>query len=213
MPQKSLAMAKVRKTAEKYNDLIQERYIENLENYYIPIIQDIILQEYDGQLVGRVTDRRSRTNPIFYRDEFKQALLDFEWIEKSRNKTIFITPETNTFNWRQGRLRIIENIVEGTIGRFMEVDGEQYVAMYTKNPVIQPFDKTVPRVERIYTLRITGDTRRRWRDSFPRLGIVEYPFSNQPPIDLFDAANQYVEENMKGFIDEAIKDATKEIKR
>lgn len=211
MPQKSLAMQTVRKKVDQLNDLIQETYVFNLETYYIPIIQNIILEEYDIELTGRVTDRRARTNPVYYRDEFGDALMNFEWIDESGNATKLTVPETDTFNWRQGRLRIIENIVEGTIGRFMEVDGEQYVAMYDKPPVIQPFDKTVPRKERIYTLRITGDTRRRWRNAFPRKGIVEYPFSNQPPIDLFDTANRYVEDNIKSWISEAIKESQKEI--
>jgi len=213
MPQKSLAMQAVRKKVDKFNNLIQETYVFNLETYYIPIIQNIILEEYDIELTGRVTDRKAKTNPIYYRDEFEDALMNFEWIDESSTATTLITPETNTFNWRQGRLRIIENIVEGTIGTFMEVDGEQYVAMYNKSPVIQPFDKTVPRKERIYTLRITGDTRRRWATAFPKNSIVRYPFSNQPPIDLFDTANRYVEENIKGWIDEAIKESQKEITR
>ena len=211
----ALEMAKraVSKKVKQIDKVIHELYIFNLETYHIPVIQDIIMQEYDAELVGRVTDRRSRTNPMFYRDEFEDALVNFEWIEESEDIITLETPETNTFDWQQGRLRIIENIVEGTIGRFMEVDGEQYVAMYSKQPIVQPFDKTVPRKKRIYTLRITGDTRRRWVDAFPRLGIIEYPFSNQPPIDLFDAANTYVEENMNKWIADTIKEATKEIKR
>jgi hypothetical protein len=212
MVQKS-ALAKVSNTVNKFDKLINEKYIDNLEYYYIPVIQDIIMRDYDAELVGRVTDRRSKTNPIFYKDEFQQGLLDFEWIKEEKDKIILVTPETDTFDWRQGRLRIIENIVEGTIGRFMEVNGEQYLSMYNKNPIIQPFDGSVPIKERIYTLRITIDTTRRWRNSFPRDAIIEYPFSNQPPINLFDSANTYVNENINKWIEEAIKDATKEIKK
>ena len=203
----------VRKKVGQLDRLIRETYTDNLENYYIPTIQDIILATYDIELTGRVISRRAKTNPIYYRDEFQEALYNFEWIVETRDKTILMTPETDTFDWNQGRLRIIENIVEGTIGRFAEVDEEQYIAMYDKRPIIQPFDRAVPLKERIYLLRVTGDLRRRWRETYPRNDMVRFPFSNTPPIDIFADANMYVEENIKDWIDEAIRESQKEIAR
>lgn len=213
MPQTSLAQKTVSKKVEQMDQLIQEIYIDNLESYYIPVIQDIILQDYDIELTGRVINRKSKTNPIYYRDEFELGLLDFEYIIEKKGSTTLMTPETDTFNWNQGRLRIIENTVEGTIGIFIEVDEEQYITMFGKRPIIQPFDKTVPLKKRIYLLRRTGDVRRRWQESYPGDTMVKYPFSNSPPIDIFSSANRYVEENIKGWIDEAIKEAQKEIVR
>lgn len=203
-------MKTVRKKVDNINKVIQETYVFNLEIYYIPKIQDIILQEYDIELTGRVTNRKARTNPIYYREEFAEALVNFEWIDIKGEATKLTVPGISTFNWDQGRLRIIENILEGSIGVFVEVDEEQYVAMYDKRPIIQPFDKTVPRRERIYIVKLTGDVRRRWRTAYPNKAVVRYPFSNQPPIDIFGPADKYVEENIKGWIDEAVKESLKE---
>jgi hypothetical protein len=211
MVQRSPARKLVHKKAQELNKLIQETYVFNLETYYIPQIQNIILEEYDIELTGQVTDRKARTNPIYYREEFEEALINFEWIDINAGATKLTVPETDTFNWDQGTLRIIENILEGAMGTFVEVDEEQYVAMYSKRPIIQPFDKAVPLKKRIYIIRLTGDVRRRWRLAYPKNEIVRYPFSNQPPIDIFGPANKYVEENIKSWIDEAIKEATKEI--
>lgn len=199
----------VHKKAEELNKKIQELYIFNLETYYIPAMQNIILQEYDIELTGRVTDRKARTNPIYYRDEFEQALLDFDYFDTSQGAIKFTTPEIDNFNWNQGSLRIIENILEGTLGVFVEVDEEQYVAMYNKRPVIQPFDKTVPLKKRMYVIKLTGDVRRRWRNAYPKNDIVRYPFSNQPPIDIFGPGNKYVQENIKDWINEAITEVQK----
>ena len=179
----------VRKKVNQLDRLIRETYVFNLETYYIPVIQDLILQSYDIELTGRVLNRRAKTNPIYYRDEFQEALYNFEWIVESKDETILMTPETDTFNWNQGRLRIIENIVEGTIGKFVEVDEEQYIAMYDKRPILQPFDRAVPLKQRIYLLRFTGDLRRRWRQAYPRDDMAEFPFSNTPPIYIFSTAN------------------------
>jgi len=210
---RSAAMKAVRKKVEQFDRLIRDTYIFNLETYYIPVIQNIILQEYDVELTGRVTDRRSRTNPIYYREEFESALMDFVWIEEGRNYDKLITPEVETFNWNQGRLKIIENILEGIIGTYVEVDEEQYVAMYGKRPIIQPFDKTVPLKKRIYILKLTADLRKRLRVLYPKNDTVRYPFSNQPSIDIFDSANRYVEENKRSWIQEAIKESQKETAR
>jgi hypothetical protein len=201
----------VRKKVEEFDAYIREIYVDNLETYYIPIIQGIILQEYDSELTGRVTDRRSRTNPIYYRDEFEEALINFEWIERGRDYTKLTVPDISTFNWNQGRLRIIENILEGTIGTFIEVDEEQYVAMYGKRPVIRPFDSTVSIKQRIYLLRLSSNVLKKWRSAYPKKREVRFPFSNQPPTDIFDTANRYVEGEIDGWIDEAIKEAQKEI--
>jgi len=203
----------VRKKVDQLDRLIRETYVFNLETYYIPVIQNFILQEYDIELTGRVTDRRSKTNPIYYRDEFEQALYDFDWIIETKDQVTLMTPETDTFNWHQGRLRIIQDVVEGTVGMFVEVNEEQYIAMYDKRPIIQPFDRAVPIKERIYLLRYSGDVRGRWRRTYPRNEIVKFPFSNTPPIDIFYSANKYVEENINKWIDEAIKESHKEIVR
>ena len=205
-----LHRVKVRKKVDQLDRLIQEMYLKTLEEE-IPIIINIILDTYDRELTGRVTDRKARTNPIYYRDEFETGLHNFKWLDVEKGKTVFMTPETDTFDWNQGRLRIIENILEGTIGTFAEVDEEQYIGMYDKRPAIQPFDRAVPLKERIYLLRLTGDLRRRWREAFPRRQMVKFPFSNTPPIDIFNEANRYVEDNMQRWIDMSIKKAQKEI--
>jgi len=199
--------------AEGLANSIKERYIDNLENYYIPTIINLIMTEYDIELTGRVTDRRARTNPIYYEEEFEDALQNYNYIIIANGKVTLSVPETNTFNWHQGRLKIIENIVEGTIGKFIEVDEEQYVSLFTKRPTTQPFDKDVPIKERIYLLRYTGDVRRRWKSTYPKKQPVEFPFSNQPPIDIFASANDYVNENINKWVEEAIRESNKEMVR
>lgn len=209
----SEAKLTVRNKVEKLIDLINEIYVDNLETRYIPEIKAIIMQEYDVELTGKVTDRGSRTNPIYYRDEFVEALDDFEFIIVDREEVTLTIPEVDNFNWTQGRLHIIENILEGAIGTYVELDEAQYIKLYGKRPVIQPFDKTVPIKERIYLLRYSPDLNRRWRENFPRDELIKYPFSNTPPIDIFLEANRYVMENRQSWINNSIKQARKEITR
>jgi hypothetical protein len=205
-------MKAAKATEDRINRAILESFVERLEDEHIQEIKDIILQEYDMELTGRVTDRKSKTNPIYYRDEFALALDEFNWLSvESKQSGKLTTPAMNNFPWHQGRLRVIENILEGTIGNFMEVDEEQYLAMFERRPVVQPFDKTVPRRERVYLLKVNGDIRRRWQNAYGNEQWVRYPFSNQPPIDIFAAADQYVLDNMQGWINDAVKEITKRV--
>ena len=63
MAQRSEAMKAVRKTVDKFDKQLQERIRDNIENYYVPVIINLTMTEYDIELTGRVTNRRARTNP------------------------------------------------------------------------------------------------------------------------------------------------------
>ena len=189
---------------------LANNFESDFERVYIPEIKDTILAEYDTKLVDVVTDRNSRTNPLYYRDEFSSALNDFDYVEIKNDKLTLIIPDIDNFNWNQGRLRIIKNILEGTLGVYVEVDENQYVSMYNKRPQIVPYDKTVPASERIYLLRYTADLRSRELATFGRVVLVRFPFSNIPPIDIFEGAEKLVNENIGKWMADIIKDSIKE---
>ena len=197
--------------------------VRNLPKYILGNIQDIIMEEhvpelidmimadYDAELISRVTDRRSRTNPLYYRDEFTEALENFDWITGEGNSRKFLVPSMTNFNFNQGRLHIIQNVLEGTIGVYVEADETQYVQMYGKRPTFAPYDKTVPVKQRMYLLKYNSDVKRRERQKFGRSNVLpRYPFSNSPAIDLFGPTQDYVQENFGKWVHEANKTAAKQ---
>lgn len=202
----------IKKITNKFKKFLTDYWIDELNEIYIPIIQDMIMESYDSELVGVVTNRDSKTNPLFYREEFLTALYNFEYIKEGISTITLSVPDEDNFPWLQGKLRIIKNILDGTVGAYVEVDEEQYIKMYGKRPISEtPYDNTVPRKERIYLLRYTADVQRRERESLGRRGaLVQYPFSNIPPIDIFGPTNDYVENNLDNWIDETITKAQKE---
>ena len=56
-------------------------------------IKDAIISEYDEQLVDVVTDRRSKTNPNLYREEFIERLDEFEYLEESGDTLTLNIPD------------------------------------------------------------------------------------------------------------------------
>ena len=205
------ALDKIKKEVRSYNDIVIDSFGDELESTYIPRIKELIMADYDSELVDVVTDRNSKTNPLFYREEFEVALNEFEYIMQNKDYLTLIVPEIGNFPWSKGRLRVVLNVLEGTSGIYVEITEEQYVTMYNKKPLsIEPYDKTVPLKERIYLLRYTSKVRSREVEVFGRQILVRYPFSNSPPINLFGPTIKLVELNFKAWMSDSITKTTKE---
>lgn len=170
-------------------------------------VQDIIIEEYDGELVDVVTDRESKTNPNLYREEFIKRLSNFEYIEDNGVEISFNVPDMVNFDF-SGRLKVLQAIMTGLPGQYVEINEDDYVSIYGKKPVSQdPLDDYVPPKERIYLIRYTSKIRQAERDLKKK--FVNYPFSNSPPIRIFDAGITYTEDNIGRWIQEAIEKSNK----
>jgi hypothetical protein len=198
------------KSVEKLDEKMM-RYIRIiLMRDYVPMVKKAIMDDYDSLLIAPVTDRRSKTNPIFYRTEFANAIDEFPFLKGEETYTSFIMPDMDNFPFDKGKLLIIKNILEGVSGVYVEVNEEQYVAiMGKKAPQLEPYDKTVSSKERIYLLRYTTDVQRKEFQIYKRPTLVRYPFSNSPPIRLFDSAQKFVEESSTTWLETIVSKATK----
>jgi hypothetical protein len=186
--------------------------VENLEKEAIPIVKNMIMNDYEMLLNGRVTDRNSRTNPEDYMDEFESSLSVFKFVINTENGIRFVVPDMENFNF-SGKLRVIKDILEGTAGNYVEVDMKQIEKIYKKRPTtIEYFDSSVPLEERIIKLRKTLDVINRLKEN--NIPIVDYPFSNTPPIDIFYNTSRYVEkELLKKIINESLEVSSKEFSK
>ena len=75
--------------ANKFDNFIKQFCLDEANNYFIPNIKKVILDNYDSYLIGNVVDKNSRTNPINYRDEFLSALNNFNFIVDNDFKKSF----------------------------------------------------------------------------------------------------------------------------
>lgn len=202
---------KLAKSIKFYDSLLKESYRRDLEDMHIPKIKESIMDQYDSELIAPVTDLKSRTNPVLYREEFEELLDELEYIIEGDHYTTLRVPDIENFPWGLGRMRIIENILDGTSGLYVEVDERQYVQMYDRQPkALKPYDDTVPSAQRIYLLKYTLNVQRIEMEVFNRKVLVIYPFSNTPPIDIFGQTNKLVEMNLKLWVADSIKSVSKE---
>ena len=116
-----------------------------------------------------------------------------------------------TFDF-SGRMKVIESIMEGLAGLYVEINEEDYKKIFGKRPVNQePLDEYVPLKERIYIVRYTGTIKKAERNMNKK--FVRYPFSNTPPIKILEEADRFVEDNMDRWIKDALEDAQKQFAR
>lgn len=204
----SSEMKQINKAVEVFGTISKEHFTKVLYALAVPMIVDTIMSSYDLELTAAVTSRDSRTNPALYRSLFLERLENFEFVTEQEKGLLLRTPDMENFDF-SGRLKIIENILDGTAGTYIEVDEEQYVQMYNRQPRrTDVFDLTVPKKQRIYLLRLTEDVNNRLRNN--NIKRVKFPFSNSPPIDIFSEADQLVDSNMDRWIQYTIKDARRD---
>jgi hypothetical protein len=197
------------KIVDTYKELVKKDLILRLEKASLEVT-DYIMRLYDDELVATVTDKNSRANPLYYRDEFLEKLNEFNFIEIFENVVQFVIPSTDNFQF-SGRLGMIKNIMEGTSGVYIEIDGEQYEKLFPdKKPTMtRVLDKSVAKKNMIYLVKYTSILGKRWGIVFPNEKMIKFPFSNTPPFRIFDDANKFVDDNLDKWIDEAVDNTTK----
>ena len=204
----------IEKTSKIYDKILKKELNNSLKDFINEII-DVIMVEYDSQLV--VNDRKSKTNPLLskYRDEFIDRLTDFNYVKDIVDGFIFTAPDMDNFDFGGNRMGIIQNILEGTSGIYVEVTGEEYGKMFGKKLITrEELDTDLPLKDSVYLMRYTSNVRDAERNAFGKLGyLTRYPFSNTPPIRVLEAAAEYVNNNLRNLIDISISKATRRFKR
>jgi len=193
---------------------VKKEVIDKLNDIKADVVA-MIMDDYDARLV--VDDRNSKTNPQDpkYRDEFENRLMNFDFINMVSDRISFKLPDMETFDFRGNTMKVIEQILEGTAGIYVEVSEEDYEKMFGKKIISKdPLDTSVPKKERVYLMRYSNIVRAAERNTFGRNNyLTKYPFSNTPPIPVLDAADIYVRNNMDRWVEDAINDVVKKIKK
>jgi len=192
----------IEKKIKSYNKDIFDNLTEDLRLNVIPAAREIIIEDYDFSL-NDIANPKSKLAPERFMDEFRRRLDDFEYIGKtSRGGVKIICPDMDNFDFR-GSLQTIKNILEGIAGIYVEVERRDYVQA-TKKETYQG------RRDEVFLVRYTAEVRK-WERMLDKK-FEPYAFSNTPPIDIFTRSCKYIEDNLDGWIDDAINKSTRGIK-
>jgi len=188
---------------------ITTRLEQSLE-VQVEVIKEIIMDAYDSLSV-KVSDPKSKTNPEMFRDRFKERLEIFEYLYKSGEVTELILPALDNFNFTG--IPIVEQILEGTVGTFVEISHEDLTKLTGKSTINnEPIDPTVTKQKRVYLVKY-DDKIRRGEKNILKKKLIKFSFSNTPALDatVFGPAEEYVDSNIEKWIEGTLKISIKEI--
>lgn len=176
---------------------ISDRIILGFEDV-IEEMRNVVVNNYtkitDGIDSGSVLKSSSIINGIIDR------LRKFDYIVKSKDQIKLTTPDKHNFNF-VGDLSILNVLHEGIVGYYTEIKISDYNRVISEtrmlkgnysNDLSMPVvliktSSTIPLIER-----------------FLKKKLVEYPFSNTGPIDIFYNVDDIVKNRMHKIIDTSI---------
>jgi len=182
--------------------------IEQIIESQIEVIKELIMDGYDSLSV-KVSDPKSKTNPEMFRDKFQGNLNTFEFLYKSEAQIQLNTPDMVNFNF--SGIPVVEQILEGTVGTFVEISHEDLIKLIGKTTINEdPIDPSATKRERVYLIKY-DDKVRRGEKTILKKKLIRFSFSNSPALDdtVFGPAEEYVNENMETWIERSLKVSTK----
>jgi len=184
--------------------------LEQMFEDKIPELIEVIMEGYDSLSV-KVSDSNSKTNPELFRDQFKEKLDNFTYVYKTLTQTKLVVPDMYNFNFVG--IPIVEQILEGTAGTFVEILHEDLVKLTGKSTINEePVDSSITKQKRVYLIRYDDKVRQAEKGVLKKK-LIRFPFSNTPALDatVFGVAEEYVVDNIDKWIDSTLKTSTKEI--
>lgn len=168
-------------------------------------IKEAILNKYDAELLDVVTDKNSKTNPNLYRDEFVSRLNSFSYIADNGSSLSIKTPDMENFDF-SGRMQVLQTIMEGVIGIYIEMTRKEYMEVFKKPPLNErSIDDVGSASDIIYLVKDSPLIRKYEKDN--KKQFTNYPFSNTPPFDILSEGSEFVEDNIDIWISDALEEA------
>jgi hypothetical protein len=179
----------------------------------IPTLIDKTMSIYKDLLLSTVVAKESLSNPLYMYDDFKDRLKDFNYVYTNNQGPTLEIPSVETFDF-SGSLVILKFIMEGISGFYYELPETDLNTVVKNNyldgtteaillnlPGLVSDDVPVTRSFRLVPAK--SNLAKKIKEVLNK-ELVIYPFSNQPPIDIFYDLNLFTDSNIKNWIDTAI---------
>jgi len=196
---------------EKIPETVETHFKYRLHQKMLSVvdrIKDLITDTYDKELSDVVSDQNSKTHPKLYIKDFTDRLDDFDYLNISNNEISIRTPDEDNFNF-SGKLRIIEVIMNGLSGTYVEMDDNEFMLVFGKAPVTADIVEDSSDSSRIYLVKYDDVVKSREEALGKKFTV--FPFSNTPPINIFEAGDKLLNDNINKWIEESIEEAKSDI--
>lgn len=178
---------------------------------FMKYVDEIKLQAYEiykDLLFGTVYEDGSLANPENFYELYAERVDNFEYLNEETPFTLEI-PNNDTFDFSDG-LGILQLIIEGVIGDFFELPEMLLQEVYSSNRIDNEdiaylntlpgniSDNVLPEVQ--FRLIPTDDYLVDIIQNIVDRDLVLFPFSNTPPVPIFEELEQFVQDNLDTWI-------------
>ena len=190
-------------------NIIVKKQLTNIINRAVESLKEIIISSYDSALSGVKIPLGSRIDLNDIKASLVDQLNEFNYI--SSNGTIDISvPDMETFDFSKNpNLRLLQTILEGVVGVYVLVNGNEFVSVYGHKPINEEtLDESFAPADMLYLIPYSPKVQS--VEAKLKTKFTKYPFSNMPPVRLFEDGEDYVKVNIEKWIDTSLKMAEKE---
>jgi len=192
-----------------------EHFISEEFNKHIPDIIEEASNLYEDLLLGVTIEKDSLANPEFFYDSFIERLTKFQFISDTSQVQLEI-PNEDTFDFSDD-LVILKFITEGVVGNYLELpEKDLNVILKSKgldDKVKRRFrslpgviSSDLPASRRFRLLNIKSELSQIAQEILDKK-LVFFPFSNMPPLNVFEGLENYVNANIDSWISVGINNA------
>lgn len=184
-------------------------------------IKEVAIESYENNLLGTVIPKGSLSDPTKFLDEYIEELDRFEYLKDNGSSgTTFSIPDVETFDFTN--LGVVKLIIEGMAGNYKELPetdlnnllSDKNISVMIKRKLRglpDLFNGTASVKDRFTIVSIRGTLIKTLQAALNK-NLVKFPFSNSPPLDLFEPVEEYVDSKMDKWIEEALNISTDKIK-
>jgi len=168
----------------------------------------VIISEYD-ELINIVEDPNSKANPALYRDDFIKRLDAFSYIKDAGETVSINVPDMETFDF-SGRLKVIEIVMNGISGFYVEMSLEDFKSIFKRVPFTADSSGVEDLAnENIYLIRYNKNIQN--IEKHLKKNFVKYPFSNMPPFNILEKGETFVESNIEKWIENTLEEVQSKV--
>jgi len=205
-------------------DLEKLLFINTMDAFdtFIPKLKDVYLITYSDELLNISIDENSLANPVYFYEDYMEALDDFEYISVVAKGEIKITvPDEDTFTF-EGRLTFLQWLSMGVIGTYYELSKNDYDYLINYDRLSKQIRSTLKDLpgflgEEFSDLDfyILDDALHIHEilEHILKKKLVLFPFSNTQAIDLFIDGRDFFNTNKEALTNNIVEKSLKDLKR
>jgi len=200
-----------KKVVKKATSNLEDTILMEFKNH-IPDIIEKASNIYEDLLLGVTIEKDSLANPEFFYDSYIERITNFPYIVDTTNVQLNL-PNEDTFDFSDD-LVILKIITEGVVGNYLELPERDLNIILKSKGIDDKVKRRFRSLPGITSSDLPASRRFRLLNAKSELAqvaqeildkkLIFFPFSNTPPLNVFEGIESYVDDNIENWISTGI---------